>query len=85
MDQEDYERLLGRIDAIQEALVQIARALPSQARNGIAAEIDVYGSRAERHSSLPARAEGLRDTAWSMAERIWAEKSPKTPLCPSTT
>jgi len=76
MNQEDYEQLLGRIDAIQEALVQAARASPSQARNGIAAEIDVYGARAERHSSLPVRAEGLRDTASSMAERIWVERSP---------
>lgn len=76
MNLEEHQRLLGMIDAIQQAIIEIACELSTQARHAIASEIDVYGSRAEKLSSSLSRAEGLRDTAWHIAEHIWPEKSP---------
>lgn len=76
MTQEEYEHLLGTIDAIQQAIIEIAQEMSSQARHGIASEIDVYGSRAERDASSPSRAEGRRDAAWRMAKDIWPERIP---------
>ena len=39
----EHERLLGMIDAIQQAMIEIALEMPAQARHAIASEIDVYG------------------------------------------
>ena len=75
MKQEEYERLLGAIDAIQQAIIEIAQEMSPQARHGIASEVDVYGSRAQRDAPSPSRAEGRQDAAWRMAKAIWPEKN----------
>ena len=75
MNSEEHQRLLGMLDAIQQAIIEISCELPSKSRHSIASEIDIYGSRAEKFSSSLSRAEGLRDTAWHIAEHIWPEKS----------
>ena len=80
MNSEEQGRLLGMIDAIQQAIIEIACEMPSQARHAIASELDVYGSRAEKISSSISRAEGLREAAWHMAKHIWPEKAAEGPF-----
>ena len=68
---EDYDRLLGALDAIQQSIIEIALELSSKSRNSIASEVDMYGANAERDCLSKSRAEGRREMAWAIAKPIW--------------
>ena len=77
MSQDEYDRLLGTLDAIQHAIIEIASELPEKARLSVASEIDMYGSRALKASPPSSRQDGQRDTAWRLAKEIWPESKPE--------
>lgn len=82
ISREEYERLLGAIDALKRSVIEIANAMSVEARTGIASEIDIYGSRvilASGADNLPeplSRREAQQDTAWDIAAKIWPHRTP---------